>query len=161
MPSFTQETCTTPQTFGENIQNRVTAFIANLKGHFESFVPKKSPSAAVRVLDIERDRSAIEEFKTISVPKDPFISPYLASDEALKQLPPVKILVSVTHVVCGTDCVTSHMFSLLDGSARPLSRRLRYVWEEIEEIGVQCYIGCIGRFTAWIFKFRFGMHLKC
>lgn len=60
-------------------------------------MPKITLSSAVRILDIERERSAIEEFKTIQVPKDPFISPYLASDELLKQLPPIKILVSVIN----------------------------------------------------------------
>lgn len=89
-------TRSTPQTFSENVQNRVVAFISNLKGRFENLMPKKSPSGAVRILDIERERSTIEEFKNIKVPKDPYISPYLASDSALKQLPPVKILVSAS-----------------------------------------------------------------
>lgn len=92
----TDATRSTPQTFSENVQNRVVAFISNLKGRFENLMPKKSPSGAVRVLDIERERSTIEEFKNIKVPKDPYISPYLASDSALKQLPPVKILVSAS-----------------------------------------------------------------
>lgn len=93
VPLFTQETCTTPQTFSENVHSRVSTFISNLKGHFERFVPKKVPSRAVRVLDVERPRSTIEEFKQISVPKDPFISPFLASDDMLRKLPAVKILV--------------------------------------------------------------------
>lgn len=77
------------------MQSRVVAFISNLKGRFQNFMPKKSPSGAVRVLDIERERSTINEFRNIVVPKDPYISPYLASDSALKQLPPLKILVSL------------------------------------------------------------------
>lgn len=81
------------------MQNRVAAFISNLKGRFDNLMPKKSPSGAVRILDIERERSTIEEFKNIRVPKDPFISPYLASDSALKQLPPVKILVCAVFSV--------------------------------------------------------------
>lgn len=88
-----QEPDKSTQTFGENVKNRVAAFMSTLRGHFESLVPKIAPSGAVRVLDVERERSAIEEFKTITVPKDPFISPYLASDDVLTQLPPVKILV--------------------------------------------------------------------
>lgn len=96
----TDATTSTPQTFSENVQNRVVAFISNLKGRFENLIPKISPpSCAVRILDIERERSTIEEFKNITVPKDPFISPYLASDAALKQLPPVKILVSKVFVL--------------------------------------------------------------
>ncbi|XP_054014133.1 hormone-sensitive lipase [Hylaeus anthracinus] len=44
-----------------------------------------------RELDIETVKSPLEEF-TFTVPKDPFISPYLAPDNLLSQLPPVKML---------------------------------------------------------------------
>lgn len=43
-------------------------------------------------LDSVEARSPSEEFK-FDVPKNPFVSPYYATDEVLKQLPPVKIIV--------------------------------------------------------------------
>lgn len=41
---------------------------------------------------MEDPRSPAEEFK-FDVPKNPFVSPYYATDEVLKQLPAVKIIV--------------------------------------------------------------------
>lgn len=43
-------------------------------------------------LDSMEARSPSEEFK-FEVPKNPFVSPYYATDEALRLLPPVKIIV--------------------------------------------------------------------
>lgn len=48
----------------------------------------------IRELDTERAKSPSEEF-VFTVPKDPFLSPYLASDDLLARLPPTKILVSL------------------------------------------------------------------
>ncbi|XP_012135479.1 hormone-sensitive lipase isoform X2 [Megachile rotundata] len=44
-----------------------------------------------RELDIENLKSPLEEFE-FSVPKDPFLSPYLASDSLLAQLPPIAMM---------------------------------------------------------------------
>lgn len=44
-----------------------------------------------RELDIENIRSPLEEF-IFTVPRDPFLSPYLAPDNLLAQLPPVTML---------------------------------------------------------------------
>ncbi|CAK9823814.1 Hormone-sensitive lipase [Anthophora retusa] len=44
-----------------------------------------------RELDIENVKSPLEEF-VFTVPKDPYLSPYLAADNLLAQLPPVKML---------------------------------------------------------------------
>lgn len=99
----------------------MTAFISNLKGRFEKLIPKNEPS--FKVLDLERERSAIEEFKNIDVPKDPYISPYLASDSALKQLPPVKILVSKGRT---TPCRDLHFFSKITFTLFPLNYVLQF-----------------------------------
>ncbi|KAI4483684.1 hypothetical protein M0804_007944 [Polistes exclamans] len=57
----------------------------------------------VRELDMERAKSPSEEFAFI-VPKDPFLSPYLASDDILARFPPVKIL-TMELDPCLDDCV--------------------------------------------------------
>lgn len=44
-----------------------------------------------RELDIENAKSSMEEF-IFTVPRDPYLSPYLAADHLLAQLPPVKML---------------------------------------------------------------------
>lgn len=49
-------------------------------------------------------RSPSEEFKCTDVPHDPFVSPYYATDEVLRQLPPVKII-SLELDPCLDDCV--------------------------------------------------------
>lgn len=55
---------------------------------------ESSEKARIRShFDDTEARSPSEEFK-FEVPKNPYVSPYYASDEALKQLPPVKIVVS-------------------------------------------------------------------
>ncbi|XP_065352400.1 hormone-sensitive lipase [Cloeon dipterum] len=54
-------------------------------------------------LDQMLDKDPTEEFK-FTVPKDPYLSPYFASDKVLKQLPPIKIL-SLQLDPCLDDCV--------------------------------------------------------
>ncbi|XP_076753016.1 hormone-sensitive lipase isoform X1 [Xylocopa sonorina] len=44
-----------------------------------------------RELDTENGKSPLEEF-AFTVPRDPYLSPYLASDHFLAQLPPIKML---------------------------------------------------------------------
>lgn len=46
-----------------------------------------------RELDTENIKSPLEEF-IFTVPRDPYLSPYLASDNLLAQLPPIKMLVN-------------------------------------------------------------------
>lgn len=57
-------------------------------------------------LDTLEARSPSEEFKCAdTLPEnDPFVSPYYATDEVLKQLPPVKII-SLEMDPCLDDCV--------------------------------------------------------
>lgn len=46
-----------------------------------------------RELDVENMKSPLEEF-VFTVPRDPFLSPYLAADNLLAKLPPVTMLVN-------------------------------------------------------------------
>lgn len=44
-------------------------------------------------LDIENGKNPLEDL-TFTIPRDPFLSPYLAPDDTLVHLPPIKLLVS-------------------------------------------------------------------
>lgn len=59
------------------------------------------------------ERNPIDEFQ-FEIPYDPFMSPYYASDEVLKQLPPVKILVSIEiRLRCDWFSINKIMFCLV------------------------------------------------
>lgn len=45
-------------------------------------------------LDTENSRTPVEEF-VFTVPRDPFLSPYLAPDNMLIRMPPIKLLVLI------------------------------------------------------------------
>lgn len=47
---------------------------------------------ATRELDVESGKIPLEEL-TFTVPRDPFLSPYVAPDDTLVHLPPIKLLV--------------------------------------------------------------------
>ncbi|KAK7865290.1 hypothetical protein R5R35_012585 [Gryllus longicercus] len=61
------------------------------------------PPLEMSALDTLMQRSPSEEFQ-FTVPRDPFLSPYWADDEILKQLPPINLL-SVQMDPCLDDCV--------------------------------------------------------
>lgn len=96
VPILTRESTSSSQTFSASIQGKMSAFVTNLRGHLENFVPKKTPSGATKLLDTDKYHNVLEEFKFV-VPKDPYLSPYCASDDILKKLPPVRILVIKFH----------------------------------------------------------------
>lgn len=54
-------------------------------------------------LDSVEARSPSEEFK-FDVPRNPYVSPYYATDESLKQLPPVKIIVGIGMKIIRSRC---------------------------------------------------------
>jgi len=56
-------------------------------------------SESLKALDSLMQRSPSDELH-FTVPRDPYLSPYWASDEVLKQFPPTKIVVSVKCDVC-------------------------------------------------------------
>lgn len=97
IPILTHESTSSSQTFSSSIQGRMSAFVSNLKGHLENFVPKRTPSGAVKILDTDKRSNILDEFKCV-IPKDPYLSPYCASDDTLKKLPPVRILVRHSYV---------------------------------------------------------------
>lgn len=53
---------------------------------------------SIRELDLENAKSPSEEF-VFTVPKDPFLSPYLAPDNVLAHMPPIKLLVRVCLIL--------------------------------------------------------------
>lgn len=63
----------------------------------------KNSNKEVRELDMENARSPSEEF-VFTVPRDPFLSPYLAPDNMLARMPPIKML-TVHLDPCLDDCV--------------------------------------------------------
>lgn len=74
-------------------QQKFAGFVGALTKKLSLWKSKKRFSEAELFLDADRQKSLVEEFK-FCVPKDPFLSPYWAKDEFLRQLPPTQILVS-------------------------------------------------------------------
>lgn len=88
------------------------------------------PSELDQMLDLD----PTEEFK-FTVPKDPYLSPYFATDEQLKQLPPVKIIVSILNLNVYENF---KLFFLLVSAIGSMSGRLRHVSKEVEKLGHRC-----------------------
>lgn len=103
-----------------NIASGVTStFLYMTRGHRspsperiptnEPYVEKRKSSSGsaaplqMSALDTLMQRSPSEEFQ-FSVPRDPFLSPYWADNDVLKQLPPLNML-SVEMDPCLDDCV--------------------------------------------------------
>ncbi|EZA47677.1 hypothetical protein DMN91_012343 [Ooceraea biroi] len=61
-------------------------------------------SKEIRELDTENAKSPSEEITLLTIPRDPFLSPYLASDNMLAHMPPIKLL-TVQLDPCLDDCV--------------------------------------------------------
>lgn len=105
---LTQESATSSQSFDNSLQNRVSSFVTNLKWRFNNWVTQKASvgvdfmsykgSTAVKLLDLDKQNSLLDEFK-FTVPEDPFLSPFFASDDNLKKFPPVRVVVSFFFVV--------------------------------------------------------------
>lgn len=78
-------------------QQKFAGFVGVLTQKLSLWKNRKRISDAELFLDADRQKSLVEEFK-FSVPKDPYLSPYWAKDEVLKQLPPIQILVNINYV---------------------------------------------------------------
>ncbi|XP_018336747.1 hormone-sensitive lipase isoform X2 [Agrilus planipennis] len=74
------------------IQRSLTGFVSNLKEHVGSWIPGTVQNIPEDVIHADKEKSIVDELK-FEVPEDPFLSPYLASDEMLITLPPLKLLV--------------------------------------------------------------------
>ncbi|XP_022912727.2 hormone-sensitive lipase [Onthophagus taurus] len=86
------------------MQNRVAAFVSNLRGRIESFVPSLgSSSGASLYLDAVKETNLYDDLK-FTIPKDMYISPYYAPENILMEMPPVKIM-TVHMDPCLDDCV--------------------------------------------------------
>lgn len=105
VPVLKHESCTssvtsTAATVSDySLRNRLTSFMAGLKGRIGGFVTTTTDSNAKSVsncagkyLDLERKNSFFKEF-LVDIPKDPYLSPYCAKDDDLKLFPPTRILV--------------------------------------------------------------------
>ncbi|KAK9876534.1 hypothetical protein WA026_013907 [Henosepilachna vigintioctopunctata] len=90
-----------------SFHNRVSTFVSTLKSHFNQFMgndENSKPSASQEsVLPEMTDTKIKQDFK-FTVPQNPYMSPILASDDLLKQLPPTSVL-SVELDPCLDDCV--------------------------------------------------------
>ncbi|XP_060532409.1 hormone-sensitive lipase isoform X2 [Cylas formicarius] len=120
--STADDTCTESSTSTmESVQLKVTDFVANIKGQFTKFLKesadrkKKTPKESAVQNEHETQgrspaphkklsSSLLEEVCNFSVPRDPYLSPYLASDEDLNMFPTTKIL-TVELDPCLDDCV--------------------------------------------------------
>lgn len=89
--------------FEFSLQGKVTSFVSKLRGRMSNLVQMKSSSSASMYLDVPQN--PIEPEVYAMKPTDPYISPYCASDELLKQLPPMKIF-TVHLDPCLDDCVS-------------------------------------------------------
>lgn len=101
--------------FQERVTQMADSLASTVSSSFSSLLASKASSptnsnecdtpsrSTWSQLDALMQRSPTEEFQ-FSVPRDPFLSPYWASDDVLKQLPPVSVL-SSQFDPCLDDCV--------------------------------------------------------
>lgn len=87
------------ETIQGKFNNAVNSISNTLNRYTQSYeiksdgIPAQKPLQDLRNMDALIARSPSAEF-AFQIPKDPFLSPYYASDEWLKQMPNTKILVS-------------------------------------------------------------------
>lgn len=84
------------------MRSNVTNLISNTFTAMSSRSPSEHTSS-IHFLDSSDLKNPSDEFK-FTVPKDPYLSPYWAADEVLRQLPPTSIC-SVQFDPCLDDCV--------------------------------------------------------
>ncbi|XP_050315776.1 hormone-sensitive lipase isoform X2 [Anthonomus grandis grandis] len=86
-----------------SFQTRLYGFVSSIKGHFSKMMGERGIASEAKLLENDRPGKLWEELCN-PVPNDPFMSPYCASDDALKQFPPTKIL-TVQLDPCLDDCI--------------------------------------------------------
>lgn len=79
--------------FQNSLQEKVSTFVSSLKGRIGSMVSVKSSSGAALLLDIDGDAD-LQDNMRFPIPKCMYLSPLCAPDSILKQLPPIKLMVS-------------------------------------------------------------------
>lgn len=88
----------------QNIQEKIQNFALTVTAAVSSMTTSNPIRSAPSPLDDRNSlnaliaRSPSDEF-IFDVPKDPYLSPYWASDEILKQMPKIKFIVSVLFFV--------------------------------------------------------------
>lgn len=84
------ESCSSSSTVeSSSIPTRLYGFVSSIKGHFSKMLGDRGPE---KVLETDNSNRLWDEL-CIPVPNNPYMSPYRATDEALKKFPPTKILV--------------------------------------------------------------------
>lgn len=85
-----------PREISTNIQSRLSTMTNRVMSGISSWFPKSPTSQSSPSFSKLQSSKPLhqlqEEFKTFSVEKDPFLSPYLALDEVLLQMPPLSFL---------------------------------------------------------------------
>ncbi|KAL0281198.1 UNVERIFIED_CONTAM: hypothetical protein PYX00_002258 [Menopon gallinae] len=103
----------TEKSLGSAAKERPSGLFRGMKDNMSNLISNTFTATAaksagerksnVHILDSSDLKNPSEEFK-FTVPKDPFLSPYWAPDEVLRQLPPTSIC-SVQFDPCLDDCV--------------------------------------------------------
>lgn len=89
-PVLKQESAST-QAFENTLQSKVSSFVYNLRSRIGKWATGQN-SGASAILD-SKNHSFVKLLPT-TLPSDYFFSPYLASDDLLNKLPPVRMQVS-------------------------------------------------------------------
>lgn len=84
--------------FQEKVNNATSSFVSAISTPFKSSTQSSDDTRGNTI------PTAPEDEFVFSVPKNRYLSPYLASDEILKQFPPTKILTTIVDP-CIDDCV--------------------------------------------------------
>ncbi|CAH0560948.1 unnamed protein product [Brassicogethes aeneus] len=103
VPTLKHESTCSSTSIDRSLQNKVATLVSNLRGRFSKLLLERKPTGAERFLDVDRQSSMMDEFRFV-VPKDPYLSPYFADDDDLKQFPPTRVL-TVHLDPCLDDCV--------------------------------------------------------
>lgn len=77
----------------ESLQEKVSSFMSSIRGRIGEFVGFKSYSSPSLTLDTSKEMDILEGIVTCEI-QNPYINPFMASDDDLRKFPPVKLVVS-------------------------------------------------------------------
>lgn len=113
-----------------SLQKKLSSFVTGLRERIGGWVGA-TPSEAEVFLDGKQSNF---DYVNFEAPTDPFLSPYLAPDDILKQLPPVKFLVRafLLSLFCLLFCIfqSLNMDPCLDDCVM-FSKKLKKLGNEI------------------------------
>lgn len=93
MQMVTEEDVEERTRFQVTLQEKVSTFVTSLKGRLGNMVNMKTSSAAALQLDLDKEVDLLEHLQ-FPIPEAIYLSPLYACDDTLKQLPPIKLMVS-------------------------------------------------------------------